>query len=68
MTVADDLADQTIRQAAECGPRKSILCALIRSAGRMLAETEGHDFAARVHSQEVRHHMHAENCKGVRRR
>lgn len=63
----DDLAQVTIRDALRGGPRKPVLCSLIRTAGRMLAETEGHDFAADVHAGEVRRHVEARNRQGVRR-
>lgn len=48
----DDLAEQAIGQALGGGPRKAVL----RTAGRMLAESEGHGFAAQVHAQEVVRH------------
>lgn len=52
----DDLAEQAVNQILGAGPRKPTLCAVIRTAGRMLAESEGHGFAAQVHASEVRRH------------
>ncbi|MDR7232805.1 hypothetical protein J2X45_003915 [Caulobacter sp. BE264] len=52
----DDLAEQAIGQALGGGPRKAVLCSVLRTAGRMLAESEGHGFAAQVHAQEVVRH------------
>lgn len=52
----DDLAEQAIGQALGAGPRKAVLCSVLRTAGRMLAESEGHEFAATVHAGEVRKH------------
>ena len=64
----DDLAESTIRQALSAGPRKPILCSIIRAASKMLAESHGHQFVAQLHAQEVRRHAHADNSKGVARR
>lgn len=63
----DDLSHQTINHALGAGPRRGVLCSLLRTAGRMLAETEGHDFAAEVHAGEVRRHVEARNRQGVQR-
>lgn len=62
--VAEGVVDQAVRA---CGPRRPMLCAIIRAAGRMLAESEGHDFVARVCAGEARRHALAENRRGVRR-
>ncbi|WP_299016829.1 hypothetical protein [uncultured Caulobacter sp.] len=43
-----------------------MLCAIIRAAGRMLAESEGHDFVAQVCAGEARRHALAQNRRGVR--
>ena len=65
--IIDDLAESTIRQALASGPRKPILCSLIRAASKMLAESHGHEFVARLHAELVRRHVHQDNSKGVRR-
>jgi hypothetical protein len=64
----DDLAEQAINQALGCGPRKPVLCSLIRQAGRMLAESDGHEFAAQVHAGEVRRHEEKRCRTGADRR
>jgi len=63
----NDLAEMTINEALKTGPRKPVLCAIIRTAGKMLAETHGHDFSADVHAGEVRRHVEARNRQGVQR-
>lgn len=60
------MSEQAIQQALGAGPRKPILCQIIRSAGRMLAETEGFDFVAQLHAVEVRRNVEAKNRLGVR--
>jgi hypothetical protein len=63
----DEVAEGAIDQAVRaCGPRKPMLCAIIRAAGRMLAESEGHDFVSQVCAGEARRHALAENRRGVR--
>lgn len=64
----DDLAEQAIGQALGAGPRKAVLCAVVRTAGRMLAESEGHEFAAQVHAGEVRRHEEKRCRLGAERR
>ncbi|MGH1558017.1 hypothetical protein ACRAWD_10000 [Caulobacter segnis] len=45
----DEIAEGAIDRAVrDCGPRKPMLCAIIRAAGRMLAESDGHDFVAQI--------------------
>lgn len=61
--VAEDAIDQAVR---DCGPRRPMLCAIIRAAGRMLAESDGHDFVAQVCAGEARRHALAQNRRGVR--
>lgn len=63
----EDLSDQAISQALGAGPRKPILCQILRSASRMLAETEGFDFVAELHAGEVRRNVEAKNRLGVQR-
>jgi len=63
----DEIAEGAIGEAVRaCGPRKPMLCAIIRAAGRMLAESEGHGFAAQLCASEARRHALAENHRGVR--
>lgn len=63
----DDVAESAIGQAIRaCGPSKPMLCAIIRAAGRMLAESDGHDFVAQVCAGEARRHALAQNRRGVR--
>lgn len=64
----DDLAEQAVRQILGAGPRKPVLCSVIRTAGRMLAESEGHGFAAEVHAGEVRRHEEKRTRLGADRR
>lgn len=64
----DDLAEQAIGQALGAGPRKAVLCSVLRTAGRMLAESEGHEFAATVHAGEVRRHEEKRCRLGADRR
>lgn len=61
--VAEGAIDRAVR---DCGPRRPMLCAIIRAAGRMLAESDGHDFVAQVCAGEARRHALAENRRGVR--
>jgi hypothetical protein len=61
--VAEGAVDQAVRA---CGPRKPMLCAIIRAAGRMLAESDGHDFVAQICAGEARRHALAQNRRGVR--
>lgn len=61
--VAEGVVDQAVRA---CGPRRPMLCAIIRAAGRMLAESEGHDFVAQVCAGEARRHALADSRRGVR--
>jgi hypothetical protein len=68
MSLLDDLAEQAIGQALGAGPRKPVLCAVIRAAGRMLAESDGHEFAAQVHAAEVRRHEEKRTRLGADRR
>ena len=67
-TLLDDLAEQAINQALGAGPRRAVLCAVIRGAGRMLAESDGHEFAATVHAGEVRRHEEKRCRVGAERR
>jgi hypothetical protein len=61
--VAEGAIDRAVR---DCGPRKPMLCAIIRAAGRMLAESDGHDVVAQVCAGEARRHALAQNRRGVR--
>ena len=67
-SLLDDLAEQAVSQVLGAGPRKPMLCAVIRTAGRMLAESEGHEFAATVHAGEVRRHEEKRCRLGADRR
>lgn len=67
-SLLDDLAEQAIGQALGAGPRKAVLCSVLRTAGRMLAESEGHEFAAQVHAGEVRRHEEKRTRLGADRR
>jgi len=63
----EEIAEGAIDRAVQaCGPRKPMLCAIIRAAGRMLAESEGHDFVTQVCAGEARRHALAQNRRGVR--
>ncbi|PIB91398.1 hypothetical protein [Caulobacter sp. FWC2] len=63
----DEIAEGAIDKAVRaCGPRKPMLCAIIRAASRMLAESEGHDFVAQVCAGEARRHALADSRRGVR--
>jgi len=66
-SLQDEIAEGAVDQAVRaCGPRKPMLCAIIRAAGRMLAESEGHDFVSQVCAGEARRHALAQNRRGVR--
>lgn len=65
--LVEALSEQAINQALGCGPRKVVLCSVLRTASRMLAETEGFDFVAELHAGEVRRNVEAKNRLGVQR-
>lgn len=64
--LVDDLSHQAISHVLPCGPRKPILCAVIRAAADMLAESDGHEFVAGVLAGEVRKHAERQNRRGVK--
>ena len=69
MSLADQYAEDAIAALIlKLGARKPALCSLIRTAGRMLAESDGHEFAAQVHAGEVRRHEEKRTRLGADRR
>lgn len=66
-SVIEGLAERAVRAAMYPGPKVPMLCAVIRAAGRLLAEVKGHDFTSIIFSQEARRYAERAAAAGIRR-